>query len=260
MRWQDPHVLQEWGMEEDFNSFATATGLLTFAQNPQETYEELSREFLSTFRFEGPETHKHKNKSKAHSPTFVCKFSMKGERLVMSLDEFCNAIGVANTGSWEETGADSNPELVNFWHSVSVNSLDRLNRGKFTHIQHPSLRYFALFLARGFLARDNTSACTGPIIYLLKCAKENKACEYNLGVILARSLHNAVSRNVSDGTPIYAGAIATLVYKYIKDERGYDDNMGTLVEKSTLLDFALIVQHGNECSVWGDSSLHIFEY
>ena len=90
----------------------------------------------------------------------------------MSLDEFCNAIDVANTGSWEETSADSNPKLVNFWRSVSVNSLDRLNRGKFTHIQHPSLRYFALFLARGFLARDNTSACTGPIIYLLKCAKE----------------------------------------------------------------------------------------
>ena len=69
-------------MEEDFNSFATATGLLTFAQNPQETYEELSREFLSTFRFEGPGAYEHKNKSKAHSPTFVCKFSMKGERHV----------------------------------------------------------------------------------------------------------------------------------------------------------------------------------
>ena len=136
--------------------------------------------------FRSPETYKYKNKSKAPSPTFVCKFSMKGERLVMSLGEFCNAIGVANTGSWAETGANSNPEIVNFWRSVSINSLDRLNRGKFTHIQHPSLRYFALFLARGFLARDNTSACTRPIVYLLKCAKENKACEYNLGVILAR--------------------------------------------------------------------------
>ena len=45
----------------------------------------------------------------------------------MSLDEFCNAIGIANTGSWAETGADSNPELVNFWHSVSVSSLDTKN-------------------------------------------------------------------------------------------------------------------------------------
>ena len=142
----------------------------------------------------------------------------------MSLEEFCNAIGVANTRSWNETGADSNSELVEFWHFISVNSHDRLNRGKFTHIQHPSLRYFALFLARGFLARDNNSACTRPIVYLLRCAKENLPCEFNLGVILARSLHTAVSINVTDATPIYAGAIATLVYNYIKDERGYDDN------------------------------------
>ena len=67
--------------------------------------------------------------------------------------------------------------------------------------------------ASGASGTSSSVRCTGPIIYLLKCAKENKACEYNLGVILARSLHNAVSRNVSDGTPIYAGAIATLVYK-----------------------------------------------
>ena len=53
---------------------------------------------------------------------------MRGEHLIMSLDEFCNAIGVANTGSWDETGADSNAELVNFWRSISVNSHDRLNR------------------------------------------------------------------------------------------------------------------------------------
>ena len=58
----------------------------------------------------------------------------------MSLEEFCKAIGVENRGSWEETRADSNQELVAFWHSISVNSHDRLNRGKFTHIQHPSLR------------------------------------------------------------------------------------------------------------------------
>jgi hypothetical protein len=250
-RWQDPHVLEQWGIKEDFDTFANATGLLEFAQNPRGTYEELSREFLSTFRFEGPEIYKHSKKSKAPTPTFVCKFTMRGERLVMSLEEFCKAIGVENRGSWDETRADSNQELVAFWHSISVNSHDRLNRGKFTHIQHPSLRYFALFLARGFLARDNNSACTGPMVYLLKCAKENTTCGYNLGVILARSLHTAVSRNITDQTPIYAGAIATLVYEYIKDERGYGDNMGTPVIESNLLDFALTtrmdisVMHGD---------------
>ena len=90
------------------------------------------------------------------------------------------------------------------------------------------------------------------MVYLLKCAKENTPCEYNLGVILARSLNTAVSRNITDQTPIYAGAIATLVYEYIKDERGYGDNMGTPVTESILLDFTLTtrmdisVLHGND--------------
>ena len=243
-KWQDPVVLDHWGIREDFNAFAAATGLLEFSRHPRNTYEELSREFLSTFRFEGPDNYKHGKKSKPPPPSFVCKFSMRGERLVMSLEEFCKAIGVENRGSWDETRVDSNAELVAFWHSIFVNSPDRLNRGKFTHIQHPSLRYFALFLARGFLARDNNSACTGPMVYLLKCAKENTPCEYNLGVILARSLNSAVSRNVTDQTPIYAGAIATLVYDYIKDERGYGDNMGTPVTESNLLDFTLTTRMG----------------
>lgn len=64
-------------------------------------------------------------------------------------------------------------------------------------------------------------------------------CEYNLGVMLARSLHLVVRRNTTDSTPIYAGAIATLVYEHIKEERGFDDNMGTLVRESNLLDFSL---------------------
>ena len=81
-RWQDPHVLEHWGIQEDFYIFATATGLLRFAQNPQDTYEELSREFLSTFRFEGPEPYKHRKKSKAPPLTFVCKFTMRGEALL----------------------------------------------------------------------------------------------------------------------------------------------------------------------------------
>jgi len=86
-RWQDPYVLEQWGIKEDFDTFVTTTGLLRFSQNPQDTYEELSREFLSTFRFEGPEPQKHRKRSKAHPLTFVCKFTMRGERLVMSLEE-----------------------------------------------------------------------------------------------------------------------------------------------------------------------------
>ena len=253
-RWQDPHVLDQWGIGEDFNAFITATGLLEFSRHPRGTYEGLAREFISTFRFEGPEAHRYSKRSQAPTPTFTIKFTMRGQRLVMSLEEFCRAIRVENRGSWLEIGADSNQDLVSFWKSISVRAPDRLNRGKFTSIQHPALRYFALFLARGFLARDNTSACTGPIVYLLKCAKEGTPCQFNLGVVLARTLHIAVRRNLTDETPIYGGAIATLVYEHIKEERGFDNNMGRLITEAYLLDFGVTCRM--EMSQWHKDCCH----
>jgi hypothetical protein len=89
-----------------------------------------------------------------------------------------------------------------------------IRRVKFTHIQHPGLRYFALFLVRGFLARKNTTTCTGPIIYLLRCAKEGTFPDYNMGVILVRTLSYVVAHN--DSKHLYAGAIATMIYEHIK--------------------------------------------
>ena len=48
-----------------------------------------------------------------------------------------------------------------------------------------------------------------------------------------------MARNITDSTPLYSGAIATLVYEYIREERRFDNNIGTVVEASKLLDFHL---------------------
>jgi hypothetical protein len=226
-------------MHEDFQAFPTTIGLLEFSRHLKKTYKEISREFITTFRFKHIKSYKESKRGKDVAPTFTIKFSMMNQCFVMSLEEFCNAVCVENTGRWDEILGDSDPELVSFWQSISVNVPPRLNRGKLTHIQHPALRYFALFLARGFLARDNSLACTSPIVYLLKCAKEGRSCEYNLGVILARTLHFAV-RNNEHGTPIFAGLIATLVYEHIKTERHFPKDMGTVVEESNLLNTDLL--------------------
>jgi hypothetical protein len=89
---------------------------------------------------------------------------MKQQRFVMSLEEFCKAIDVPNVESWEEIPSDSNQLLREFWRSISADEPLDIRRGNLSHIQHPRLRYYALFLVRGFLARKNTTACTGPII------------------------------------------------------------------------------------------------
>jgi hypothetical protein len=90
-----------------------------------------------------------------------------------------------------------------------------------------------LFLVREFLTRKNTTACTGPIIYLLRCAKEGTFPDYNLGVIIARTLSYVVSHN--DSKPLYAGAIAILNNEHIKNERKFKYK-GTEILESNLLD------------------------
>ena len=81
---EDPIVLDHWGIKEDFKAFIATAGLLKFSRHPWETYEEISREFLSTLRFEGPDNNKLGKKSKPPPPTFVIKFTMKEQRFVMS--------------------------------------------------------------------------------------------------------------------------------------------------------------------------------
>ena len=96
-----------------------------------------------------------------------------------------------------------------------------------------------MFLVRGFLARKNTTACTGPIIYLLRCAKDGTYSNHNLGVILGRTLSYDVSHNESK--PLYVGVIATMVYEHIKEERRFR-NIGTEVLDSNLLDSEMLLK------------------
>jgi hypothetical protein len=118
---------------------------------------------------------------------------MQGRRIVMTLEKFCEALHLPYVGSWEEIPMSSDEELSEFWASISVKIPANLHRAKLNHIQHPTLRIFAAFLSRGFLARDDSSSCIAPILHLLRCAKE--------GVMLARTLSYSVAHNYHD-TPL----------------------------------------------------------
>jgi hypothetical protein len=54
---------------------------------------------------------------------------MKGQILVMSLEEFCKAINVPNVGSWEEIPRDSDASLRDFWRSISVDAHMNIHSG-----------------------------------------------------------------------------------------------------------------------------------
>jgi hypothetical protein len=135
----------------------------------------------------------------------------------MTLQHFYNALNVRYEGECTEIKSSENASLVAFWDAISVDGPTTINRGKLNTIQHPGLCYFATFLTRGFLARDNLSACSRSIIYLLRCAAMNIEPTYNLGAMVARSLSLACSHN--SASRLYCGGIATLVRNYIQDSR-----------------------------------------
>jgi hypothetical protein len=153
---QDPAILEEWKVDDDFYHFCNVTGLIGFATHAALTYEELTKEFLAIFKFTY-QKHKPGKKGIVVPSSFDIKFRMQGKRIVMSLENFCDALHLPHTGSWEELPMSSDEKLAVFWASISAKIPD-LHRAKLNHIQHPGLRIFDAFLARGFLARDNSCA------------------------------------------------------------------------------------------------------
>ena len=106
----DPNALKALSIEKDFTYFLQKTKMEDFAIHPQPTYYELSSEFLATFRFVQTKG-KVSIIGKETPRTFDVRFVMKGQRLIMPLEEFCNAIHVPDEGKWEAIPADSDESL-----------------------------------------------------------------------------------------------------------------------------------------------------
>jgi hypothetical protein len=70
-RWPYPKVIQAWGMHEDFQAFATTTGLPEFSRHLQKTFLEISHEFIATFRFKQIKSYKQSKRGKEIAPTFT---------------------------------------------------------------------------------------------------------------------------------------------------------------------------------------------
>ena len=92
-------------------------------------------------------------------------------------------------------------------------------------------------MVKGFQPRKNSTARTGPVLHLLKCAKEGVASNYNLGVIFGRISFLVYHK---ESKPLFAGAIATMIHEYIKTDIS-STYEGTEVIESNLLDKDMLV-------------------
>ncbi|KAE8807950.1 hypothetical protein D1007_15630 [Hordeum vulgare] len=123
--------------------------------------------------------------------------------------EFCDVIGVRNVG--KTTRMKVQPyELKSLFASLCGKDPQDIHRGKISSILFPHIRYFAYYIARGVLARDNTSNISAPDIAILVAALLGDNT-YNIGALIARRL---VANSGKE--PHFGGIYATLILEHLK--------------------------------------------
>src|ERR1041385_6942520 len=122
----------------------------------------------------------------------------------MSLAQFCDIIGVPNVGQTAKMIMQPSG-LRTFFNSLCCQEETDTRRTKISIILFPHLRYFAYFVARGVLARDNTSNGSTPDFAIYANALSNKN-DYNVGALIARRL--VTNSNKGD---LYGGVYATQI-------------------------------------------------
>src|SRR4051812_23711299 len=79
----------------------------------------------------------------------------------MPMTIFFEALGLPDVGEKKKTNAQT-VALNTLLDSFCNTEVRKSNRQKISNILFPHLRYFAYYIARGLLARDNTSSTSTP--------------------------------------------------------------------------------------------------
>src|SRR4051812_26268840 len=157
-------------------------------------YERLTSIFINNFRY--------------YPNDDVVEFRLYDKLLTMPMSRFCEALG--SPDKWKKQKMSSQPsELRTLFDSFCSQDTKDLHRQKISSILFPHLRYFAYFIARGVLARDNTSNSSSRDTAIMVNALSGKH-EYHVGALIAR--HLAANRNKGD---LFDGFYATLILEYL---------------------------------------------
>src|SRR3954466_2191473 len=164
--------LEAAGIKDEFYNLCANAGLTRLVTCRVTQYQKLTSSFINSFRY--------------NPDSGAIEFKIYNDLITMTLGKFCEIIGVPNVG---RTGrmASRPSELKTFFNSLcSIDTRD-IHQSKISSILFPHLRYFAYYIARGVLARDNTSNISAPDIAILAAALSGRS-DYNLGVLIARRL------------------------------------------------------------------------
>src|ERR1041385_6927232 len=182
--------LESAGIKEEFYGLCANAGLKRLALCRVVQYKKLTSCFINSFRY--------------NHDAGVIKFKIFNDLLTMSLARFCDIIGVPNVGQTSRMHTQPS-KLRTLFDSLCSQETRDIRRTKISSISFPHLRYFAYVIARGVLARDNTSNGYAPDFVVYANALSGRS-DYNVGALIARRL--AMNANKGD---LFGGVYSTLI-------------------------------------------------
>src|SRR3954469_3207933 len=210
--------LEAAGIKEEFYNLCANAGLTRLATCRVAQYKKLTSCFINSFRY--------------NLDAGSVEFKIYNDLLTMPLERFCEIIGVPNVGQTAKMSSQPS-ELRTVFNSLCSMDTRDIHRSKISNILFPHLRYFAYFIARGVLARDNTSNISAPDIAILATALSGRF-DYNVGALIARRV--AMSSNKGD---LFGGVYATLILESLNGTPHPDDKPFTYLS----FDLAAMKRH-----------------
>ena len=140
--------MEDAGIQEEFYAQCANAGLTRLVTSRVPQYETLTPIFVNSFRF--------------YSDNDTVVFRLYERLLAMPMSIFCEALGLPGLVEKKKRKNVQTVALNTIIDSFCNTEVRASNRQKISNIMFPHLRYLAYYIARGVLARDNTSSTSTP--------------------------------------------------------------------------------------------------
>src|ERR1044072_358596 len=207
------------GIKEEFYALCENAGLTRLVTSHVQQYQTLTAIFVNSFRF--------------YSDNDTVVFRLYDRLLTMPMINFCEFLGLPGLVEKKKRKNTPTVEINTLLDSFCNTEVRPSNRQKISNIMFPHLRYFAYYIARGVLARDNTSNTSTPDTAIMANSLSGKH-EYHVGSLIAKRL--ATNSNKGD---LFCGVYATLLLQFLQGEPHPDDAIFPFVS----LDLAALKRH-----------------
>src|ERR1041384_6136731 len=211
--------MENAGIKEEFYALCENAGLTRLVTSRVPQYETLTAIFVNSFRF--------------YSDNDTVVFRLYERLLTMPMSNFCEVLGLPGLVEKKKRKNIPTVEINTLLDSFCNTEVRPSNRQKISNIMFPHLRYFAYYIARGVLARDNTSSTSTPDTAIMANALSGKH-EHHVGTLNAKRL----STNSNKGG-LFGGVYATILLQFLKGEPRPDDAIFPFVS----LDLAAMKRH-----------------